>query len=50
VEKASGRRPPLPPRLSDLYEREERLTDLPNDLGVVQQFVVSHARAAQEAA
>jgi threonine synthase len=50
VEKASGRRPPLPPRLSDLYEREERLTDLPNDLGVVQQFVVSRARAAQEAA
>ncbi len=50
VEKASGHRPPLPPRLSDLYEREERLTDLPNDLGVVQQFVVSHARAAQEAA
>lgn len=50
VEKASGRRPPLPPRLSDLYEREERLTDLPNDLGVVQQFVASRARAAQEAA
>ncbi|MFD1627852.1 threonine synthase [Azospirillum griseum] len=50
VEKASGRRPALPPRLSDLYEREERLSDLPNDLATVQAFVAARARAAQEAA
>ena len=50
VEKATGRRPELPPRLSDLYVREERLSDLPNDLAAVQDFVTKRARAAQEAA
>ncbi|PWC78195.1 threonine synthase [Azospirillum sp. TSH64] len=50
VEKATGRRPDLPPRLSDLYVREERLSDLPNDLAAVQDFVTKRARAAQEAA
>ncbi|MBY6261410.1 threonine synthase [Azospirillum sp. 412522] len=50
VEKATGRRPDLPPRLSDLYVREERLSDLPNDLKAVQDFVIARARAAQEAA
>ncbi|PWC33626.1 threonine synthase [Azospirillum sp. TSO35-2] len=50
VEKATGRRPDLPPRLSDLYVREERLSDLPNDLKAVQDFVTARARAAQEAA
>ena len=50
VERATGQRPDLPPRLSDLYVREERLTDLPNDLGKVQEFVSSRARAAQETA
>ena len=39
VEKAIGRRPDLPPRLSDLYEREEAMTVLPNDLAQVQDFV-----------
>ena len=41
VEKAIGRRPALPPRLSDLYEREEAFTVLPNDLAQVQNFVRS---------
>ncbi|SMH58865.1 threonine synthase [Azospirillum agricola] len=50
VEKATGRRPPLPPRLSDLYEREERLSELPNEVAAVQEFVAARARAAQEAA
>ncbi len=36
VERACGRRPALPPRLADLYEREERCLLLPNDLGRVQ--------------
>ena len=44
VEKATGRRPPLPPRLADLYEREERFAVLPADLGQVEAFVRSHAR------
>ncbi|WP_431861177.1 threonine synthase [Azospirillum sp.] len=47
VEKATGRRPALPPRLGDLYEREERLSVLPNDLAQVQAFVAQRARAAQ---
>ena len=32
VEKASGIRPPLPPRMADLFDRPERLTRVPNDL------------------
>ncbi|HYH18608.1 MAG TPA: threonine synthase [Azospirillum sp.] len=50
VEKATGRRPVLPPRLSDLYEREEKLSVLPNDITAVQAYVTARARAAQEAA
>ncbi len=37
--KATGIVPPLPPRLSDLYEREERLTVLPNDREQVRAFI-----------
>ncbi len=32
VEAATGIRPPLPPRMADLYDRPERLTRVPNDL------------------
>lgn len=32
VEKASGIRPPLPERMADLFDREERVTRVPNDL------------------
>ena len=39
VERATGVRPQLPPRLADLYEREERLQVLPNDLAAVQEAV-----------
>jgi len=39
VEAACGIRPALPPRLADLYDREERMTILPNDLGAVQSFI-----------
>ncbi len=46
VERATGVRPLLPPRLADLFEREERFTVLPNDLRTVQDFVGSRARAA----
>jgi len=44
VERATGIRPPLPPRLADLYEREERYTVLPNDLASIQAAVRAHAR------
>lgn len=39
VEQATGIRPPLPAHLADLFERTERVTDLPNDLAVVEDFV-----------
>jgi threonine synthase len=41
VEKATGTRPPLPPHLADLYEREEKLSVLENDLTKVQTFIKS---------
>jgi threonine synthase len=39
VETATGIRPALPPRLADLYEREERVAVLPNDLAAVQDYI-----------
>jgi threonine synthase len=44
VEQATGVRPPLPSHLADLYERAERVTDLPNDLANVEDFVDSVRR------
>lgn len=44
VEKATGFRPPLPLRMADLYEREERYEVMPNDLGVIETAVRGHAR------
>lgn len=43
VEDACGVRPPLPPHLADLYEREERFTVLDNDLGLIQEFVSANS-------
>jgi threonine synthase len=42
VEAATGIRPELPSRLADLYEREERITVLPNDLAAVSGFIRQH--------
>jgi threonine synthase len=39
VEQATGIRPALPPRLADLYEREERVAVLPNDLAALQTYI-----------
>ena len=36
MEAATGARPPLPPRMADLYERDESYTTAPNDLGVIE--------------
>ena len=44
VERASGKRPALPAHLSDLYEREERMSVLPNDLVAVQTMVRERRR------
>ena len=45
VEAASGVRPQLPLRLGDLMEREEVFDVLPNDLGMVKDYIGSRTRA-----
>ena len=44
VERATGLRPPLPARLADLYQREERFDVLTGDLAVIEAAVRAHAR------
>ncbi len=39
VEAASGIRPGLPPRMADLFARDERVTRVPNDLAALQSLV-----------
>lgn len=43
VERASGVRPALPARLGDLFERQERLVELPGDYAAVAEYVGAHA-------
>jgi threonine synthase len=43
IEKAVGSRPPLPPHLSDLYEREEKFIRAPNDLAAIEAYVRNFA-------
>ena len=44
VERATGIRPQLPPHLADLMDRPEFVTELPNDLAAVEQFIDSRAQ------
>ena len=44
IEKATGVRPPLPDRLTDLFDRAEKLVRLPNDLEAVEAFVAERSR------
>lgn len=39
VEKAAGQHPPLPPHMVDLYDRDERMTRVPNDLAALQTLI-----------
>ncbi|SLN50425.1 threonine synthase [Roseisalinus antarcticus] len=39
VEEATGKRPPLPSRMADLYDRPERVTKAPNDLAALQSLI-----------
>ncbi len=43
VERATGHRPSLPARVGDLFEREERCTDLAGDYAAVADYVAAHA-------
>jgi threonine synthase len=49
VEQAVGEHPALPPRLADLFEREERLHVLPNDLAQVKHYVEAQVQARRAA-
>ncbi len=44
VEAATGIRPPLPPHMSDLYERPERVTRVANDLTALKSIVQERRR------
>jgi threonine synthase len=48
VRAASGIEPALPSWLSDLYERQERLTVLDNSQEQVEAFILAHTRALEE--
>ena len=41
VKKATGVHPALPDHVSDLFDREERIVNLPNDLQAIEAFVAS---------
>jgi threonine synthase len=43
VERATGQRPALPPRIGDLFEREERYDVLPATLDAIEGFVAERA-------
>ena len=41
VERATGRRPELPPHMADLFDRPERVTRVANDLAAVEAEVAA---------
>lgn len=43
VERATGVRPNLPPRLGNMFEREERFDILPGDYDAVRDYVLARA-------
>lgn len=43
VERATGQRPPLPTRVGDLFDREERYAGLPGEYDAVAAYVAEHA-------
>jgi threonine synthase len=46
VERASGIRPALPPRMADLFDRAERVTRVPNDLAALETLVLERTGRA----
>jgi threonine synthase len=43
VERATGRRPVLPTRIGDLFERAERCAELPGDYAGIADYIAAHA-------
>jgi len=50
VEAAIGRRPPVPPEIAALDQREERFVMLHNDLAALERHIETHAQAARQEA
>jgi threonine synthase len=48
VEKATGERPALPPRLADLMERTERVDGLPNDVTALKDLIDERMAALRQ--
>jgi threonine synthase len=48
IAKAVGFRPPLPPHLADLYERDEKFTPAPNNLAHIQGLVRNFANRNEQ--
>jgi len=46
VEQATGIRPGLPPRMADLFDREERVTRVPNDLAALESLILERTGRA----
>jgi threonine synthase len=46
VERATGRRPSLPTRVGDLFDREERFVELPGSYEAIAAYVAEHATVA----
>src|SRR5689334_5747347 len=46
VQKATGERPVLPPRLADLYQRTERVDGIPNDIVALKELIDDRMAAA----
>jgi threonine synthase len=46
VERATGIRPGLPPRMADLFDRAERVTQVPNDLEALEALVLERTGRA----
>ena len=47
VEAATGHRPPLPPRMADLYDRPERMTAVANDLAALEALIKEAHRRSE---
>jgi len=45
VQAATGIRPPLPPRMADLYDRPERVTRVANDLSALTSLILERRRS-----
>ncbi|MBS0525611.1 MAG: threonine synthase [Proteobacteria bacterium] len=48
VQKATGERPALPPRLADLFQRTERVDGLPNDIAALKELIDDRMAAREQ--